>query len=148
MAGQNESVLVLRNVSRLDSGRVDCSASNHLSTVNRQFLLQVTCQSSEQILLISRFSFPDKPVLSVPFHYAHFRLHDIATITCQVCSLPSTATFDFFRPKQPTPIIEGVKEKFDEFLNQTCKQLTIAIYVSEQRRSTSREEVLADLLVK
>lgn len=44
VAGHNESVLILRNVSRFDSGRVDCSASNHLSTVNRQFLLQVTCQ--------------------------------------------------------------------------------------------------------
>ena len=44
VAGNNESVLILRNVSRFDSGRVDCSASNILSTVNRQFLLYVKCK--------------------------------------------------------------------------------------------------------
>ncbi len=44
VAGNNVSVLILRNVSRLDSGRVDCSASNTLSTVNRQFLLSVKCK--------------------------------------------------------------------------------------------------------
>ena len=44
-SGNNESVLWLKNVSRFDSGRIDCSASNNLSTVNRQFLLQVTCKS-------------------------------------------------------------------------------------------------------
>ena len=43
-ATQNESILLLRNVSRLDAGRVDCSASNTLSTVNRQFLLHVKCE--------------------------------------------------------------------------------------------------------
>ena len=90
-------------------------------------------------LFFTDLSFADRPILSVPFHYSHFRLTDIATITCQVCSLPSTTIFDFFRPKQSTPIIEGVKEKFDEFLNQTCKQLTITIYVSEQRRSEWRK---------
>ena len=44
VAGRNESVLILRNVSQLDSGRVDCSATNTLSTVNRQFLLHVKCK--------------------------------------------------------------------------------------------------------
>jgi hypothetical protein len=42
--GKNESILILRNISRFDSGRVDCSASNTLSTVNRQFLLYVKCK--------------------------------------------------------------------------------------------------------
>jgi len=42
--GKNESMLILRNLSRLDSGRVDCSASNLLNTVNRQFLLIVKCK--------------------------------------------------------------------------------------------------------
>jgi hypothetical protein len=42
--GKNESILILRNISRFDSGRVDCSASNTLSTVNRQFLLHVKCK--------------------------------------------------------------------------------------------------------
>ena len=44
VAGKNESILVLRNLSRFDSGRVDCSARNTLSTVNRQFLLHVKCK--------------------------------------------------------------------------------------------------------
>jgi hypothetical protein len=43
--GKNESILILRNISRFDAGRVDCSASNTLSTVNRQFLLYVKCKS-------------------------------------------------------------------------------------------------------
>ena len=43
--GKNASILILRNVSRFDSGRVDCSATNTLSTVNRQFLLDVKCKS-------------------------------------------------------------------------------------------------------
>lgn len=42
--GKNESILILRNISRFHSGRVDCSASNALSTVNRQFLLYVKCK--------------------------------------------------------------------------------------------------------
>lgn len=44
--GKNESILILRNISRFHSGRVDCSASNTLSTVNRQFLLSVKCKLS------------------------------------------------------------------------------------------------------
>ena len=43
-ATHNGSILHLRNISRLDAGRVDCSASNTLSTVNRQFLLHVECE--------------------------------------------------------------------------------------------------------
>lgn len=43
VTGKNASILILRNVTRFDSGRVDCSASNTLSTVNRQFLLHVKC---------------------------------------------------------------------------------------------------------
>lgn len=43
-ADKNESVLILRNISRFDAGRVDCSASNILSTVNRQFFLYVKCK--------------------------------------------------------------------------------------------------------
>lgn len=45
VAGHNASVLILRNISRSDSGRVDCSATNTLSTVNRQFLLNVRCKN-------------------------------------------------------------------------------------------------------
>ena len=73
----------------------------------------------------------DKPMVTVPFRILQYRLHESATITCQVCSLPSATIFDFFRPKQSIPLINGVKEKFDEFINQTCKQLTITIYVKE-----------------
>ncbi|CAF4380051.1 unnamed protein product, partial [Rotaria socialis] len=115
ITGKNESILILRNVSRFDSGRVDCSASNTLSTVNRQFLLHVKY----------------KPTVMVPFHLSYFRLYDSVTVTCRACSLPSTTLFDFFRPKQVTPIINGVKDKFDEFINQTCRQLTITLYLSD-----------------
>jgi predicted secreted Zn-dependent protease len=76
----------------------------------------------------------DKPIVSVPFHLSYVRLYDMTTITCQVCSVPSTTIFDFFRPKQSIPIIHGVKEKFDEFINQTCQQLTITIYVKEKKK--------------
>jgi hypothetical protein len=41
--------------------------------------------------------------------------------------------FDFFRPKQAHPIVNGIKEKFDEILNQTCRQLTITLYVREKK---------------
>jgi hypothetical protein len=71
----------------------------------------------------------DKPMVTVPFHLSYFRLFDSVTITCQVCSVPSATIFDFFRPKQSVPIMTGVKEKIDEFINQTCRQLTITIYV-------------------
>ncbi|CAF2886222.1 unnamed protein product [Rotaria sp. Silwood2] len=113
--GKNESIFILRNVSRFDSGRVDCSASNILSTVNRQFLLYVKY----------------KPIVKILFQLFHFRLYDTATIICQVCSIPSTTIFDFFRPKQSTPIINGIKEKFDKSINQTCRQLTITIYLND-----------------
>ncbi|CAF1325431.1 unnamed protein product [Rotaria magnacalcarata] len=113
--GKNESILILRNVSRFDSGRVDCSASNTLSTVNRQFLLYVK----------------HKPIVTIPFPLFHYRLHDTATVTCQVCATPPTSIFDFFRPKQPTPLIHGIKEKIDESFNETCKQLTITIYLND-----------------
>ncbi|CAF1498227.1 unnamed protein product [Rotaria magnacalcarata] len=115
ITGKNESILILRNVSRFDSGRVDCSASNTLSTVNRQFLLHVKY----------------KPTVTVPFHLSYFRLYDSVTITCRACSLPSTTLFDFFRPKQVAPIINDVKDKFDEFINQTCRQLTITLYLGD-----------------
>jgi hypothetical protein len=68
-------------------------------------------------------------MVTVPFHLSYFRLFESATIKCQVCSVPSATIFDFFRPKQSIPIMKGVKEKFDEFINQTCRQLTITIYV-------------------
>jgi hypothetical protein len=71
----------------------------------------------------------DKPMVTVPFYLSHFRLYDSAKITCQVCSVPSTTIFDFFRPKQGIPIMKGVKEKYDEFVNQTCTKLIITIYV-------------------
>ena len=44
--------------------------------------------------------------------------------------LPPTIIFDFFRPKQANPITNGIKERFDEIINQTCRQLTITLYVS------------------
>ncbi|CAF0941235.1 unnamed protein product [Rotaria sordida] len=113
--GKNESILILRNVSRFDAGRVDCSASNTLSTVNRQFLLYVKY----------------KPIFTIPFQLFHFRLHDSATIICQVCSIPLPIIFDFFRPKQSDPILNGIKEKSDKFINQTCRQLTITIYLND-----------------
>jgi len=115
IASNNESVLILRNISRFDSGRVDCSASNTLSTVNRQFLLYVKY----------------KPTVTVPFHLSYFRLYDSATIACTACSIPSPTIFDFFRPKQANPIINGIKEKFDEIINQTCRQLTITFYLTD-----------------
>ncbi|UJR27871.1 hypothetical protein I4U23_009136 [Adineta vaga] len=115
IAGTNESILILRNVSRFDSGRVDCSATNTLSTVNRQFLLHVKY----------------KPTVTVPFHLSYFRLYDSTTITCRACSVPSPIKFDFFRPKHTNPIEHGIKDKFDEFVNQTCRQLTITIYFSD-----------------
>jgi len=68
-------------------------------------------------------------MVTVPFYLSHFRLYDSAKITCQVCSVPSTTIFDFFRPKQGIPIMKGVKEKYDEFVNQTCTKLIITIYV-------------------
>jgi hypothetical protein len=71
----------------------------------------------------------DKPMVTVPFYLSHFRLYDLATVTCQVCSLPSTTIFDFFRPKQAIPIMKGIKEKYDEFVNKTCTKLIIKIYV-------------------
>jgi hypothetical protein len=71
----------------------------------------------------------DKPMVTVPFYLSRFRLYDSAMITCQVCSVPSTTIFDFFRPKQTIPIMKGVKEKYDEFINETCTKLIITIYV-------------------
>jgi predicted secreted Zn-dependent protease len=71
----------------------------------------------------------DKPTVTVPFHLSYFRLYDSATITCHACSIPSTTIFDFFRPKQMSPISYAVKDKFDEFINQTCRQITITLYV-------------------
>ena len=61
----------------------------------------------------------------------HFRLYDLAKITCQVCSIPLPTIFDFFRPKQTIPIMKGIKEKYDEIFNQTCTKLIIKIYVRE-----------------
>ncbi|CAF1633648.1 unnamed protein product [Adineta ricciae] len=115
IAGTNESILILRNASRFDSGRVDCSATNSLSTVNRQFLLHVKY----------------KPTVTVPFHLSYFRLYDSTTITCRACAVPSPTIFDFFRPKHVEPIEHGIKDKFDEFINQTCRQLTITFYFSD-----------------
>lgn len=37
--------------------------------------------------------------------------------------------FDFFRPKQTVPIIKGVREKYDQVLNQTCTRLILTIDV-------------------
>ena len=71
----------------------------------------------------------DKPTVTIPFHVSYFRLYDSATITCRACSLPSTSVFDFFRPKQSNPISQGIKERFDQFINQTCRQITITLYV-------------------
>jgi hypothetical protein len=71
----------------------------------------------------------DKPTVTVPFHLSYFRLYDSTTITCIACSVPSPTIFDFFRPKQANPIINGVKDKFDELINQTCRQVTITLYV-------------------
>lgn len=68
-------------------------------------------------------------MVTVPFHLSYFRLYDSATITCQTCSVPSPTIFDFFRPKKSIPIMKGIKEKFEEIINQTCRQLTITIYV-------------------
>jgi hypothetical protein len=68
-------------------------------------------------------------MVTVPFHSLHFRLYDSATITCQVCAVPSATILDFFRPKQPVPIMKGVKEKYDEVLNETCTKLIITIDV-------------------
>jgi len=113
----------------LDSGRVDCSASNKLTTVNRQFLLQVKCKFNLNFCFFWIFINLDKPTVTVPFHLSYFRLYDSTTITCIACSVPSPTIFDFFRPKQPSPIINGVKDKFDEFINQTCRQVTITLYV-------------------
>ena len=134
VAGNNESVLILRNISRFDSGRVDCSASNSLSTVNRQFLLYVKCKWPILFFFLCEnwsFLLLDKPTVTVPFHSSYFRLYDSATIICRACSLPSPSIFDFFRPKQAHPIVNGIKEKFDEIFNQTCRQLTITIYVRD-----------------
>jgi hypothetical protein len=74
----------------------------------------------------------DKPTVTVPFHLSYFRLYDSATVTCRACSIPSPTIFDFFRPKQATPVINGVKDKFDEIINQTCRQLTITIHVRSE----------------
>ncbi len=123
------SVLILRNVSRLDSGRVDCSASNTLSTVNRQFLLYVKCKFAQFSRTFRIYIILDKPTVTVSFHSSPFRLYDSATIICHACSIPSPTVFDFFRPKQANPIRNGIKEKFDEIINQTCRQLTITLYV-------------------
>jgi hypothetical protein len=68
-------------------------------------------------------------MVTVPFHLSNFRLYDSATITCEVCAVPSTTIFDFFRPKQSIPIMKGVKEKYDELVNETCTKLIITIYV-------------------
>lgn len=128
--GKNESILILRNISRFHSGRVDCSASNALSTVNRQFLLYVKCKFFSNLFSINRFLLSsDKPIVTVPFHFLHFRLYETATITCQVCAIPSVTIFDFFRPKQTVPIIQGVREKYDQVLNQTCTRLILTIDV-------------------
>jgi hypothetical protein len=75
----------------------------------------------------------DKPTITVPFHSSYFRLYDSATITCRACSIPSPTIFDFFRPKQARPIDNGIKEKFDEIINQTCRQLTITLYVRKKK---------------
>jgi hypothetical protein len=71
----------------------------------------------------------DKPTVTVSFHLSYFRLYDSATITCRACAVPLPVKFDFFRPKQATPIVNGVKDKFDEIINQTCHQLTITLHV-------------------
>jgi hypothetical protein len=71
----------------------------------------------------------DKPIVTVPFHSLHFRLYDSAMLTCQVCAIPSTTILDFFRPKQTIPIMQGVREKYDEIVNQTCTKLIITIDV-------------------
>lgn len=68
-------------------------------------------------------------MVTVPFHLSYFRLYDSATITCQACSIPAPTIFDVFRPKKAVPIKKGVKEKFEEFLNQTCRQVTVTISV-------------------
>jgi Immunoglobulin domain len=134
LANTNESILILRNITRVDAGRVDCSASNTLSTVNRQFLLHVKCKlqlffQTKRHPDICTMTSLDKPTVTIPFHVSYFRLYDSATITCRACSLPSTTIFDFFRPKQTNPISHGIKDRFDQFINQTCRQITITIVV-------------------
>jgi hypothetical protein len=68
-------------------------------------------------------------MVTVPFHLLHFRLYDSATISCQVCSVPSTTILDFFRPKQTIPVMKGIQEKYDQIINQTCTKLIVTIYV-------------------
>ncbi|CAF1144955.1 unnamed protein product, partial [Adineta ricciae] len=70
------------------------------------------------------------PMVTVPFHLSYFRLYDSATITCQACSIPAPTIFDVFRPRKAVPIKKGVKEKFEEFLNQTCRQVTVTIHLT------------------
>ena len=72
----------------------------------------------------------DKPIVSVPFRLLHFRRFETAAITCQVCAIPSATIFDVFRPKHTVPIIKGVREKYDQVLNQTCTRLILTIDVS------------------
>ena len=71
----------------------------------------------------------DKPTVTVSFHASYFRLFDSATITCRYCSLPPPIVFDFFRPKHVEPILDGIKDKFDQIINQTCRQRTIILHV-------------------
>lgn len=82
------------------------------------------------------FSSSDKPIITVPFHLRQFRLNDLVTITCQVCSLPSTTIFDLFRPKKNVPIMQGVIEKYDENINQTCRRLVIKIFVRGRKKTS------------
>ncbi len=70
-------------------------------------------------------------MVTIPFRSLHFRLYDSGTIICQVCSVPTATIFDFFRPKQSIPIMNGVREKYDEIVNQTCRKLIITIDVRQ-----------------
>ena len=79
-------------------------------------------------------------MVTVPFHSLHFRLYDSAMITCQVCAVPSTTILDFFRPKQPVPIMKGVREKYDEVLNETCTRLIITIDVRQKDFLSKKNE--------
>lgn len=38
-------------------------------------------------------------------------------------------TFDFFRPKQAHPVVQGIKDRFEQMINQTCRQITVTIAV-------------------
>ncbi|CAF1385438.1 unnamed protein product, partial [Didymodactylos carnosus] len=110
---KNESsTFILHNVSRTDSGRVECIADNELSKVSRQFLLNVKY----------------KPTVTVPSMLPlHFRLYDTATLVCIVCSNPLPLKINIYKQMG----YFNFKEKFEIKLNDTCTQLTITISIKD-----------------